>query len=135
MKILLSYSLRNLWARRMTTFLTAAGMALVVFVFAAVLMLDAGLKKAVVSTGSDDNVVVIRKGSETEVQSGVEREAAATVESMPEVAQGSSGVPLASKEMVILISMNSKSENAPSNVTVRGVGLFAVAVAAVDLVG
>jgi ABC-type lipoprotein release transport system permease subunit len=125
MQIFLSYSLRNLWARRMTTFLTAAGMALVVFVFAAVLMLDAGLKKAIVSTGSDDNVVVLRKGSETEVQSGVDRPAAATIESMPEVALGQSGLPLASKEMVVLISMNSKSENAPSNVTVRGVGPFA----------
>ena len=127
MEIFLSYSLRNLWARRMTTFFTAAGMALVVFVFAAVLMLDAGLKRAVVSTGSDDNVVVLRRGSETEVQSGVERQAAATVESMSEVALGASGLPLASKEMVVLISMNSKAENAPSNVTVRGVGQFAVA--------
>ena len=126
MDIFLSYSLRNLWARRMTTFFTAAGMALVVFVFAAVLMLDAGLKKAIVSTGSDDNVVVIRKGSETEVQSGVERQAAATIESMPEVALGPSGLPLASKEMVVLISMNSRAENAPSNITVRGVGQFAV---------
>ena len=125
MQILLSYSLRNLWARRMTTLLTAGGMALVVFVFAAVLMLDAGLKKAIVSTGSDDNVVVLRRGSETEVQSGVERHAAATVESMPQVAQGAGGAPLVSKEMVVLISMNSKSENAPSNVTVRGVGALA----------
>ena len=125
MQILLSYSLRNLWARRMTTLLTAGGMALVVFVFAAVLMLDAGLKKVIVSTGSDDNVVVLRRGSETEVQSGVERHAAATVESMPQVAQGAGGAPLVSKEMVVLISMNSKSENAPSNVTVRGVGALA----------
>ncbi len=126
MQLLLSYSLRNLWARRMTTVLTAGGMALVVFVFAAVLMLDAGLKKAIVSTGSEDNVVVLRKGSETEVQSGVERPAAATIESMPQVETGVGGLPLASKEMVVLISMNSRAENAPSNVTVRGVGTFAM---------
>ena len=43
MPIPLSYSYRNLLARRLTTFLTAAGMALVVFVFAAVLMLSEGL--------------------------------------------------------------------------------------------
>jgi putative ABC transport system permease protein len=125
MGIFFSYSLRNLWARRLTTFLTAAGMALVVFVFAAVLMLDAGLKKAIVSTGSDDSVVVIRRGSETEVQSGIERHAAATIESMAEVALGPGGVPLASKEMVVLIAMNSKAENAPSNIMVRGVSPFA----------
>ena len=43
MPIPISYSYRNLLARRLTTFLTAAGMALVVFVFAAVLMLSEGL--------------------------------------------------------------------------------------------
>jgi ABC-type lipoprotein release transport system permease subunit len=52
MKIPLSYIFRNLWTRKLTTILTAGGMALVVFVFAAVLMLDAGLKKTLVSTGS-----------------------------------------------------------------------------------
>ncbi len=122
MDIFLSYSLRNLWVRRLTTFLTAAGMALVVLVFAAVLMLDAGLKKAIVNTGSDDNIVVIRKGSEVEVQSGVERRAAAVAESMPQAALGQAGVPFASREMVVLIAMNSRAANAPSNVMVRGVG-------------
>ena len=122
MGIFLNYSLRNLWARRLTTFLTAAGMALVVFVFATVLMLDAGLKRSVVSTGDEDNVIVIRKGSETEVQSGVERAPAAVAESMAGVAAGPGGVPFASREMVVLISMNAKADNAPSNVTVRGMG-------------
>jgi hypothetical protein len=70
MKIPFSYSLRNLFTRRLTTFLTASGMALVVFVFAAVLMLAQGLQKTLVDTGSYDNVVVIRKAAESEVQSG-----------------------------------------------------------------
>ena len=87
----LSYSLRNLWARRLTTALTAGGMALVVFVFAAVLMLDQGLKEALVDTGQPDNVVVIRKGSETEVQSVIERSQAALVESLPQIARGTGG--------------------------------------------
>ncbi|MEY2896304.1 MAG: hypothetical protein RL669_573, partial [Pseudomonadota bacterium] len=43
MKIPFSYVARNLWFRKLTTLLPASGMALVVFVFAAVLMLDAGL--------------------------------------------------------------------------------------------
>jgi len=50
----LAYSLRNLWTRRLTTALTAGGMALVVFVFAAVLMLDEGLRKTLVETGWSD---------------------------------------------------------------------------------
>ena len=74
MKIPLSYIFRNLWTRRLTTALTAGGMALVVFVFSAVLMLDAGLKKTLVGTGSFDNVILLRQGVQTEIQSGVSRE-------------------------------------------------------------
>ena len=88
MKVPYLYSYRNLWARKLTTLLTAGGMALVVFVFAAVLMLDAGLQKTLVDTGSWDNVVVTRRGAESEVQSIVDRAQANTIESQPEVALG-----------------------------------------------
>ncbi len=88
MKIPLSYSFRNLWTRRLTTILTASGIALVVFVFASILMLSEGLKKALVDTGSYDNAVIIRKASDSEVQSGVERIQASILETQPEVAIG-----------------------------------------------
>ncbi|HWS14250.1 MAG TPA: ABC transporter permease [Rhodocyclaceae bacterium] len=120
MRIPLSYSLRNLWTRRLTTLLTAGGMALVVFVFAAVLMLEEGLRKTMVETGSYDNVVVIRRGSGTEVQSGVERLQAAIVESQPQVALGEGGRRLVSKETVVLISLNKRGTEKPSNVIIRG---------------
>ena len=73
MVIPLNYVARNLWARRLTTALTAGGLALVVFVFATVLMMDEGLRRTLVTTGELDNVVVIRKGAETEIQSGIDR--------------------------------------------------------------
>ena len=115
-RIPLAYSLRNLWARRLTTALTAGGMALVVFVFAAVLMLDQGLKEALVDTGQADNVVVIRKGSETEVQSAVERSQAALIESLPQIARGVGGAPLVSKETVVLITLAKRDGDKPANV-------------------
>ena len=65
MKIPLSYSYRNLVTRRLTTALTAGGMALVVFVFAAVLMLAEGLRQTLVGTGSFDNAVVLRASAES----------------------------------------------------------------------
>src|SRR6185295_2468623 len=97
MVIPFSYTAKNLRARKMTTALTAAGMALVVFVFATVLMLEEGLRRTLVDTGSPDNVVVIRRSAQTEVQSGVDRTQAAIVESQGEVANGAGGR-LASKE-------------------------------------
>ncbi|HWM41612.1 MAG TPA: ABC transporter permease [Burkholderiales bacterium] len=116
----ISYSVRNLWTRKLTTALTAGGMALVVFVFAAVLMLDAGLRQALVSTGQADNVVVTRRAAASEVQSGVERAQAALVESQPEVA-------LASKECVVLIAQPKRAGGTVSNVTVRGLSPAGVA--------
>jgi ABC-type lipoprotein release transport system permease subunit len=120
MKIPLLYSYRNLWARKLTTLLTAGGMALVVFVFATVLMLDAGLQKTLVDTGSVDNVVVTRRGSGTEVQSGVERPQAATIESQPEVALGPGGIAMLSKETVVLISLTKRGTGNIANVIIRG---------------
>ena len=120
MKIPFTYVARNLWTRRLTTALTAGGLALVVFVFAAVLMLDAGLKRTLVTTGEIDNAVVIRKGSETEIQSGISREQAAVVETHPAVAIGADGKPLASKESVVLISLLRRGDQRPSNVVIRG---------------
>ena len=121
MPIPVSYSIRNLWTRRLTTVLTASGMALVVFVFAATLMLAEGLQKTLVATGSPDNVVVIRKGSQSEVASGVERLQASIVESQPEIAIGADGVPLIAKELVVLINLPKRGSRKPANVVIRGV--------------
>jgi putative ABC transport system permease protein len=121
MAVPLSYVARNLWARRVTTLLTAGGLALVVFVFATVLMLDAGLKQTLVATGEEDNVVAIRKGAGTEIQSGITRPQAAVIETHPAVALGADGRPLASKETVVLIALKKAGTAKPSNVVIRGV--------------
>jgi putative ABC transport system permease protein len=127
MAIPLSYNIRNLWTRRLTTTLTVSGMALVVFVFAAILMLANGLKKTLVETGSYDNVVVLRKGADTEVVSGVSQGQAAIVETQPEIAIGTNGQELLAKELVVLITLTKKGSDSPSNVTVRGIDVSSLA--------
>lgn len=121
MAIPLSYSWRNLLTRRATTLLTAGGMALVVFVFTATLMLAEGLRQTLVATGSPDNAVVLRVSSETEVQSSLERQAANVCATMPEVATDRTGALLAAKELVVLIGLPKRSGTV-ANVTIRGVG-------------
>ena len=121
MTVPVGYIARNLVARRLTTALTASGMALVVYVFATVLMLSAGLQRTLVATGQDDNVVVIRRSSQTEVQSGIARSQAAIVESLPQVATGADGQPLVSKEPVVLINLPKRASGKPANVVIRGV--------------
>jgi ABC-type antimicrobial peptide transport system permease subunit len=121
MAIPFSYSLRNLFARRLTTFLTASGMALVVFVYASILMLSAGLEKTLVETGSEDNVIITRKAANSEVQSGVERSQASIVESVPEIASDADGKALLTKELVVLISLPKRDSAKPANVIIRGI--------------
>lgn len=127
MHIPYSYSFRNLWTRRLTTVLTASGMALVVFVFAATLMLAEGLRKTLVETGSHDNVVAIRKGSQSEVQSGIDRGQASIVETSPEIAIGQNGGELLAKELVVLITLPKRGSDKPSNVQIRGIGEYSLA--------
>ena len=123
----LAYILRNLWVRKLTTLLTAGGMALVVFVFAAVLMLAAGLEQTLVQTGSDDNIVIIRRAAETEIQSNVDREQAALIASRPEIAVAADGSRLISKEVVVLMVLTKRASSKPSNVTIRGLSPVGVA--------
>jgi putative ABC transport system permease protein len=121
MTIPFSYIVRNVTARKLTAVLTAGGMALVVYVFATVLMLAAGLESTLVATGRDDNVIVIRRGSQSEIQSGIDRRQANIVESTPEIAVGPDGQRLVSKEPVVLINLQKRGSNKPANVVIRGV--------------
>ncbi|HNN43988.1 MAG TPA: ABC transporter permease, partial [Nitrospira sp.] len=64
-----AYSLRNLWARRVTTLLTLLGLGLVVFVFVAILMLAHGLERTMGRTGDPANAIVMSKGALSEIES------------------------------------------------------------------
>src|SRR6266480_4948190 len=70
MRIPFSYIWRSLWARRLTTTLTLGGVALVVFVFAGVLMLARGLEATLVDTGSPQNAIVLRRSAGSELGPG-----------------------------------------------------------------
>jgi putative ABC transport system permease protein len=122
MQIPLKYILRSSSSRRLTTAITMIGVALVVFVFSAVLMMANGVQKTLRSTGSDDNMIVIRKAAASEIMSILDREAAAIVSSLPQVAQFADGRPISSKEVVVIINLNKLGGPGISNVTVRGVG-------------
>ena len=115
-----SYIARNLWVRRVTTLLTAGGMALVVYVFATVLMMSEGIRSTLVATGQPDNVMVLRKGANAEINSGIDRSQAHILATLPGIATDALGRPLVSAEPVVLINLAKRSNGKPSNVTVRG---------------
>ncbi|HTY00120.1 MAG TPA: ABC transporter permease [Bacteroidota bacterium] len=121
MKVPFKYSLRSLGTRKLTTTLTMIGVALVVFVFAAVLMMAGGLQRAMVDTGSDDNVIILRKSANAEISSIIDRDQAAIASTEPEVAKSADGTPLATKEIVVIINLEYNDKPGVANVTVRGV--------------
>lgn len=119
----LAYVWRNLLTRRLTTALTAGGMGLVVFVFATVLMLEAGLRETLVETGSPQNVIAIRAGSQTEVQSGLPLTELDALSTQPQIARDATGHPYFVRETLVLNSLPKKqsgNELSISNVTLRG---------------
>ena len=123
----LAYVRRNLWVRRVTTLLTALGMALVVYVFATVLMMSEGIRATLVATGQPDNVIVLRQGAGAEINSAISREQAAVLESLPGLARGAAGEVLASREVLVLNNLPKRSSGKPSNVTMRGTSAAALA--------
>lgn len=118
----LAYSFRHLMVRRLQTGMAVMGVALVVFVFTATLMLSHGLRQTLSATGSPNNAIVFRTGAQNEIQSGVDRPDAAVVLAQPEIARDADGAPRATTDSVVLVSLIKRSDGLRSNVNVRGVG-------------
>ena len=117
------YNARSMMQRPVSSSFTAVGIALVVAVFIAMLALGQGLQAALATTGSDRNVVVLRKGADSELSSGLSRETARLLASSPHVATGPDGRPLVSPEVFVLIPLpRPRDTTSVANVVVRGVG-------------
>ena len=123
MKIPLVYNLRSVTQRPVSTALTALGIGLVVAVFVAMLALANGFIAALTKTGSPDNVLLLRRGADSELSSGIPREAVSIISASPHIATGADGHPLVSPETYIVINIPrvGGDEFAVANVVARGV--------------
>jgi len=119
MAIPISYNLRNLVVRKTTTIVTALGIALTVAVLLAVLALVNGLKTAFQSSGNPLQILVMRKGSNAELSSGVTRQVFQDLKPMAGIARDGNE-PMVSLEMVTVINLPSVDSPAGINVTLRG---------------
>jgi ABC-type antimicrobial peptide transport system permease subunit len=120
MKIPFKYTLKNFSSRKLTTAITLVGISLVVFVFAAVLMMAYGIQKTLIATGSQDNVMVIRKAANGEISSLIEGDAQNVIRTLPHIKTSADGKQIISNEPVVIINLARKNGGV-SNVTVRGV--------------
>ena len=123
MKIPLVYNLRSVTQRPVSTALTALGIGLVVAVFVAMLALANGFIAALTKTGSSDNVLLLRRGADSELSSGIPREAIGIISASPHIAPGADGRPMVSPETYIVINIQRLGGTAfdVANVVARGV--------------
>lgn len=117
----LRYNVGNLKARRVSTAMSVFGIGVVIAVMVSMMALDNGVTKATVSSGSKDNLMVLREGSESELASFVSKDAFHIIRALPGVAKNPKGEPIASPEVVNLFKLPKKDNPKGSNVTVRGV--------------
>jgi putative ABC transport system permease protein len=116
----LKYNIGNLKARRVSTLMTILGIGVVIAVMISMMALQNGVHSAVVSSGSKDNLMVMREGAAAELSSWVTKDAFRIIRALPGIAQ-EAGKPLISPELVIVFKIPKKDDPKGSNVLVRGV--------------
>ncbi|MDQ6888571.1 MAG: ABC transporter permease [Gemmatimonadota bacterium] len=123
MKIPFVYNYRSVRQRPVSTALTALGIGLVVAVFVAMLALANGFIAALAQSGSPDNVLLLRRGADSELSSGIPRDAVSIISAFPHAASDRDGRPLISPETYIVLNLPREGgdEFAVANVVARGV--------------
>jgi putative ABC transport system permease protein len=116
------YNLRSLFVRKVTTFVTAIGIALVVAVFAGALMLREGISNALVASGRPDTMIVLRKGSDNELSSAISNEVLDMLKGgHAQIAASAPGGGVLGEVVVVIVSEVDDGSGTMSNVLVRGV--------------
>lgn len=121
MAIPLSYNVRNLVARKTTTLMTALGIALTVAVLLSIMALVEGLRTSLQASGHPLHLLVMRKGSNAELNSSVTQELYQTIKTKPGIAKDPEGNPMASLELLTIIVLESPENPTGINISVRGI--------------
>jgi putative ABC transport system permease protein len=116
----ISYNFRNLVVRKTTTAAAASGLALVVFVLAAVVMLRGSIQSVLGLSGDPNGIVVLRKGADNELSSTIDDPTIGLVLATPGVSQAADG-PMGIGELMVVILLDKVGVDGFSNVQVRGV--------------
>src|SRR5918995_3360813 len=87
-------NLRTVPLRLGTSLVVVIGVAGVVGVLVSVLAMSEGFRHTLASTGRASRVIMLRAGSESELSSGVAREQATVLASLPGIARDAGGRPL-----------------------------------------
>jgi ABC-type lipoprotein release transport system permease subunit len=117
----IKYNIGNLTSRRMSTLMSVIGIGVVIAVMLSMMALYSGVRKATISSGSKDILMVMREGAEAEISSWVTKDKFDVIRTLPGIEKDRSGQPTVSPETVIIFKLPKKDDPKGSNVIVRGV--------------
>jgi putative ABC transport system permease protein len=115
------FNLRSLPERKAAALTATIGIAGVVGVLVGVLAIAQGFRSAMTSSGAADVAIVLRTGADSEMTSGLDRDATKTIADAPGVARSGS-LPVTSAELFVIINLPKRSTGTDANVPLRGVG-------------
>jgi len=115
------YNFRSVKARWSSAIVAVVGIAGTVGVFVAMLSLARGFKATLVSSGSEDNAIIMRAGATSEMTGGVTIDTVKIIQDKPGIARGADGSPLVTAEVVLVAPIPLISTGTDANVEIRGV--------------
>jgi putative ABC transport system permease protein len=112
-------SIPERWA---SSLVIVVGLAGVVAVFTALLAMRAGFEGTLKASGRADEAMVMRGGSDGEINSVLDRDSSDIIEQAPGIRTGADGRRLASAEMMVIAELARKDDvKNGANITLRGV--------------
>ncbi len=121
MSIPISYNIRSVGARWATAVVSVLGIGGTVAVFLAMLAMARGFQATLISSGSPDNVIILRAGADSEMTSAVNQEQFRVINDAPQIARADDGSPLVTPEVVVIGAFPMISTGTDANVQIRGV--------------
>ena len=116
-------SLQTLPQRLGASSVIVIGIAGVVAVLVSVLAMGAGFRHTLADTGRPDRVIILRGGSDVELNSNLTRTDVDTISNAPGLAKDPGGKAVLSSELVTVVNVPKRDTGTDANVTLRGVGL------------
>jgi putative ABC transport system permease protein len=115
-------SIRSIPERWAPSLVIVVGLAGVVAVFTALLAMSTGFESTLKATGRSDAALVLRGGSDAELNSAFDRDSTDLIKQEPGIAAAADGKPLASAELMVIAELVRKDDvRNGANITLRGV--------------
>ncbi len=115
-------NLMSISQRRWLSLSTIIAIALVVVVLLAFLAMANGFQRTIAGSGADDIAIVLRAGSQAEINSTVSRDQVRLIEDGPGIARGPNGKPLVSPELYLVVDGLKRTTQTKANLPLRGIG-------------